>query len=139
MTLLIGDPAKPNTDTLIWALPISVEVWTRWQDLALKFKTKAQGVVYLNRMEGPGKRTIILLPTEWCTDEQCEMAAAHIRVVKQFEQRIYVVRHGAASSGARLLAAGMTDTRHVEEVEESEFKREKDFGPTDEVNHYGRK
>jgi hypothetical protein len=124
MAILIGDPHKPNTDTLIWAMPLEAQTWIRWQTAAVKFKCRALDIVYLNRMEGPGKRTIILLPEDWQSDEACETAAAWIRVVKLFEQRIYVVRSGHFGKGASIYAAAMTDTNHIEEVSESEFKKE---------------
>lgn len=96
MTLLIPDSHRTNQDDFIWCIPVERVKWNKWFELSKKFKhvTKTQPAVrYMTRVEGSKKiQSIIMLPTEDQSDDDVTTACAWLRITKEFNERIYVLR-----------------------------------------------
>lgn len=124
MTLLIPDRDRENQDDFIWCVPIERVKWNKWYALSEKFKTAVPkehggGVRYMNRMEGGNIKTILVMPTEYQTDDDAVTACAYLRMVEGMTCRVYIVRcTDDPLTGPRLIAkcAG-ANVNYVEEVE----------------------
>ncbi len=124
VTLLIPDRDRPNQDDFIWCVPIERAKWNKWYALSERFKTcvpkeHGGGVRYMNRMEGRNVQTVLVMPNEEQSDEDALTACAFLRLVKNINCRMYIVRcTDDPMTGARMIhmAAG-AEISHVEDVE----------------------
>jgi hypothetical protein len=124
VTLLIPDINKENREDFIWCVPIPRDKWNKWYLLAEKFKTTTpQRVRYMNRMEGKEVRTVLILPTAEQSDDDALTACAYLRMVKQLNCRMYIVRctDDMPSTASIIHQVAGVDPSLVNEIDDDEY------------------
>lgn len=121
MTLVIPDRNKEQREDFVWCLPVIRKSWQKWYDLAVKFKSiTPQGVRYMNRMEGKKVMTVMILPNSDQSDDDAMVACAWLRMVKQMDCRMYVIRctDDLPSPSKTIMDCAGADPQLVQEVDD---------------------
>lgn len=124
MTLIIPDRDRPQRDDFVWAVPAQRSAWTKWYELAEKFRgiTPNENMRYMNRFDKGKIRTVLVLPTSNHSDDDVLAACAWLRFMKDITCKIYVLRcDDDPPSMAKIIerAAGI-DASLMEEVQEGD-------------------
>lgn len=131
MTLLIPDRKREQREDFVWCVPVERKSWAKWFDLSVKFKTATpDGMRYMNRMEGKKVRTLLIIPNASQSDDDVLTACAWLRMVKQLDCRMYVIRcTDDPQTMAKLInhAAGV-DPALLEEVDDANPSNAQDTG-----------
>ncbi len=123
MNLLIPDRNKDNKEDFVWCLPVERVSWAKWYELSKKFRgVTPDGVRYMNRMEGKKVKTILMLPDQSHSDDDVLTACAWLRMVKQYDCKMYVCRcsDDKPNMAQIIAAAAGAESEFVEYVDDAD-------------------